>query len=184
MTATKSILWSYPPDHSVEHFTFISETDHYLLKGTVVCLLKDKPACINYVVRCDASWKTRSVDIHQQWANTEKQITIDIDENQQWTVNNAPLPFAKGLFDVDLEVTPATNTLPIRRFGLNPEESQEVTAVWVRFPDLTLESLRQRYTHVGDGEYIYDSLMSGFRASLSVDDDGVVEQYGDLWKRV
>ncbi len=181
---TKSILWSYPPDHSIEHFSLAKELDHYLLKGTVVCLLKGEPACINYVIRCTTSWKTRSVVINQQWANTETRITIDIDAQQRWKLNGEPVTFANGLYDVDLEITPATNTLPICRLALAPSESQDVTAVWVRFPELTLEPLHQRYTRMSDSDYIYDSLISNFRASLNVDADGVVIQYGDLWKRV
>lgn len=184
MSLIKSLLWSYPQDHSIEYFSLVEETDHYLLKGTVISLLESEPACIHYVLRCTESWKTRSVIVQQQWANTEKQMSIKVHDNQHWTLNDEPVPFADGLIDIDLGVTPATNTLPIRRLSLSTNESQETTAVWVRFPQMVLEPLPQRYTRTGAGEYIYDSLNSGFRATLTVDTEGLVVRYGDFWQRL
>ncbi|WP_148681759.1 putative glycolipid-binding domain-containing protein [Candidatus Nitrososphaera gargensis] len=63
------------------------------------------------------------------------------------------IPFAAGIHDVDLEVTPATNTLPIRRLCLEDGKSQQVDAVWVHFPSLTLEWLQQRYTGIDRRHY-------------------------------
>lgn len=184
MTLIKSFLWHYPEDHSVEHFSLYDEADHYVFKGTVVCLLNGEPACINYSLRCDHSWKTRSVVVHQQWADTEKKMVIGVTDQQEWTTNDEPIDFADGLIDIDLGITPATNTLPIRRLSLTPNQSQETTAVWVRFPEMSLEPLHQRYTRIINNQYQYDSLRSGFTAKLDVDTDGLVIEYGDLWRRV
>lgn len=184
MTNIKSLLWHFTQVSSLEHFSLVEADDHYLLKGTVVCLLEEKPACINYTIRCTSNWETRSVKVHQQWNNTEKHLSLEVDEAQNWTLNDEPLDFASGFIDIDLGVTPATNTLPIRRFALMMEEGKDTTAVWLRFPALSVEPLSQRYTRIGEHEYTYESFKSGFRADLHFDDDGVVIRYGDFWQRV
>ena len=48
----------------------------------------------------------------------------------------------KGCTDVDLECSPATNTLPIRRLRLAVEAREQVQAAWIRFPGLTVEKSR------------------------------------------
>ena len=184
MKTIKSLLWEYAQDHSVEHFSLMESERHYLLKGTVNCLLEGKASNINYVVRCTKNWKTRHVYIQNYWGNTKNQISISIDTHQEWKVDNKRIPFASGLTDIDLGITPATNTLPIRRLSLGVNDSQNSTAVWVRFPDLSLQPLSQRYTRLGQNEYAYDSLASGFHAKIQVDLDGIVVSYGNLWQTI
>jgi hypothetical protein len=84
---------------------------------------------------------------------------------------------------VDLGFSPSTNTLPIRRLGLAVDDSAEVRAAWVRFPQLTVEPLPQRYTRLGPDRYLYESLASDFRAELEVDDLGLIVRYPGVWER-
>lgn len=86
--------------------------------------------------------------------------------------------------DVDIGVTPSTNILPLRRFRLAVGESCDLMAAWIQFPALSVHSARQRYTRIAADRYWYESLGSGFRATLTVGDDGMVVQYADLWRRL
>ena len=46
-------------------------------------------------------------------------------------------------------------------------------------------SLRQGYTRLADRRYLYENLDgSGFRADLSVDEDGVVLDYEGIFRRI
>jgi hypothetical protein len=101
-----------------------------------------------------------------------------------------PLPAAveihavAGCLDVDLAFTPATNILPLRRLGLAVGESREVTAAWIRFPDLSVEPLPQRYTRLDERRVRYESRGGAFTAELEVDELGLVVRYPPLWERV
>lgn len=90
-------------------------------------------------------------------------------------------PDLAGCIDIDLSITPATNTLPIRRLGLAVGASAEVTAAWVRFPALIVAPLRQRYTRLAPDRYRYESLESGFTTELTVDDQGLIAHYPGGW---
>jgi len=79
-------------------------------------------------------------------------------------------------------VTPATNTLPIRRLNLEVGQSQQVTAAWLKFPELKLEILFQLYTRLSPQRYRYQSGTS-FSAELLVDDLGLVTVYPGGWER-
>jgi hypothetical protein len=93
------------------------------------------------------------------------------------------VPQFNGCIDVDLGISPSTNTLPIRRLNLAIGQPEDVVAAWVRFPDLSLEPLPQRYTRVSDDRYKYES-GSGFQTEMTVDESGLVIVYEKGWERV
>lgn len=90
----------------------------------------------------------------------------------------------RGLVDVDLGFTPATNTLSLRRLAPAIGSSVDVTALWVRFPELTIEPLPQRYTRLSETRYRYESASGAFVAELEVDDLGLVVVYEGGWRRI
>jgi hypothetical protein len=107
----------------------------------------------------------------------------------RWKLNwdeEREVPELSDCIDVDLGCTPSTNTLPIRRLNLEIGESREVTAAWVRFPALSVQPLRQRYTRLGEHAYRYESGNDAytFTADLAVDDLGLVTSYPPAWQRI
>lgn len=101
-----------------------------------------------------------------------------------WRVNGRVRGALEGCDDVDLAITPATNTLPIRR--LDPGVGAEVAArvAWVRFPSLAVEPALQHYRNLGGGRFRYERRAGPVRAELEVDARGLVTRYGDSWERV
>lgn len=81
--------------------------------------------------------------------------------------------------DVDLQVTPATNSLPINRLGLKEGESQ-IDVVWIGLPGLTLVRQEQKYSRINSGYYKFEIPSTGFRAQLEVDKLGFVINYDTL----
>jgi uncharacterized protein len=180
----KTILWEYGDSYSLEYFQLGAHDTGFTLEGTIVLLFDKLPARIMYQVVCDTAWRTRTVTIHQEMAGETKQLALEVSESQAWHSGDTVIPFGTGFFDVDLERTPATNTLPLRRVELNEGESMHVDALWVRFPALTLEPLPQRYTNLGNRRYRYESLSSGYTTELEVDELGLVIHYHGLWQSI
>jgi hypothetical protein len=84
--------------------------------------------------------------------------------------------------DVDIAITPFTNTLPIRRLRLAVGESAEIDATYVAAPDFEVSTMRQRYTRVDEHRYRYES--PGFEALLTLDEHDLVTEYPGLWRRI
>ncbi len=89
---------------------------------------------------------------------------------------------------MDISQTPFTNTLPIRRLGLGPGESAEISVAYVDGTQLQPWPEPQRYTCLEEGGrrgglYRFLSLDGGFTADLPVDADGLVLDYPGLFKR-
>src|SRR6266508_4306207 len=98
----------------------------------------------------------------------------------------AELPGLAGCFDIDISVTPFTNSLPIRRLLLSPGVSADITVVYIDLPALTVQPEMQRYTRLaGDiARYRFEARSTGFTADLPVDADGLVQDYPGLFRRI
>ena len=108
-----------------------------------------------------------------------------VSENGHWYQNGAEVEGLSKAIDIDLGWSPSTNTLPIRRLGLSVGASSgQLTAAWVRFPELRLEPLEQEYHRLQDRVYRYSSRRGTFQAKLLVDEHGMAEDYQGFWKRL
>ena len=80
-----------------------------------------------------------------------------------------------GALDVDLENSPLTNTLPVRRLSLSdgaPDVSHDLQMVFVRLPSLEVVHSVQTYRALGGG--VIDFRSGDFQATLQMDADGYV----------
>jgi hypothetical protein len=171
----RRVLWRGDWQRSYELCT-AREPEGTVFDGVVLLPLAGDPAQVRYGVQADARWVTRLARVELG----ERVLLLEHDGAGRWILGGVPRPDVEGCLDVDLGVTPSTNTLPIRRLQ---GAGAEVAAAWVRFPELTVERLEQRYTPLGDGRWRYEA--GDFAADLVVDDRGLVVTYGDdLWATV
>ncbi len=80
-------------------------------------------------------------------------------------------------------MTPFTNTLAIRRLGLEVGESAEIKVAYILVPELSLRAAPQRYTRLADRLWRFDGLDIDFTADLTVDESGFVIEYPGLFRR-
>jgi hypothetical protein len=177
----RTLIWQRRDPPGAEYFGLWRDGDGWQLRGTVIVPLDSVPYRIRYGVICDAGWRTRAVHIALRTGAEERALHLTADGEGVWHRSGAPLPDLNGCLDIDLEITPATNTLPIRRMDLLPRVPAPVTAAWVRFPALRIEPLDQTYTRLSENQYRYES-SGGFLAGLETDDLELVTSYADLWE--
>ena len=192
---TTPIIWNNKNKNyrSKEYFNLKTQIDTNIMRGTVILLLNDIPALITYVIITDANWRTRSVKIKQQaLSNQTRSIYLEVDQDHNWRKNimeqssDSPvvLDLASGLIDVDLQITPSTNTLPINRLELKKGESRKIDVLWISFPDLTLGRQQQEYRKIDERFYMFEIPSIDFFARLEVDKFGLIVNYDNLWHRV
>ncbi|HSL70199.1 MAG TPA: putative glycolipid-binding domain-containing protein [Longimicrobiales bacterium] len=178
------VLWQRPDLPALEHCRLWQHDSNFSLTGLVLTRANDAPVEIQYTVICSADWRTRAAHIAMHRGDHIDRVTVAVDDSQTWRSNGKELTFANGLFDIDLGFSPSTNALPIRRLKLEIGGSKPVTAVWVRFPDLAVLTLEQRYTRLSADRYRYESANGSFVAELEVDHHGLVVTYGRWWERI
>jgi len=168
----------------LERFELVGQEKLWVLKGTILHLHDSSPVEARYLIECDLGWRTANARIEVHDHHQERTLQIKT-EGGHWTANGDPQPQLDGCIDIDLEWSPSTNTLPIRRLNLeNGASSGPLVAAWIRFPDLALEPLAQEYQRVADRTYRYASHGGTFTAELLVDEHGLVEEYKGFWQQV
>jgi uncharacterized protein len=181
----RSVLWTRRDRVSLEYFELREAVEDVRLSGTILTVEEDgKPMRVSYTVYCDREWATRSVRVGVDYASTSRDLVLTVDEQRRWWSEGKELAEVAGCTDVDISLSPSTNTLPIRRLSLAPGEERDVVAAWIRFPDLVIESLPQRYVRTGEFLYRYSSAGGAFTTDIEVDDLGLVVRYPPAWERV
>jgi hypothetical protein len=150
------------------------------LVGTVLGADGGVPVRIEYRVLTDASGLTTAVHVRESRGFGQLALTLVRDAKGGWTADGTPLRGLRGCTDVDLGISPSTNTLPIRRLRLPIGASATVNVAWIRHPGLAVEKAPQTYTRLDEFTYLYAS--GSFTAELTVDDDGLVIAYA-AWRR-
>jgi uncharacterized protein len=155
------------------------------LQGMAVFRDESGPAALHYRVRCDAEWRTTQAAV-DGWSGVRKvELRFGRTPAGDWTLNGAPCPTVTGCLDLDLNFTPATNLLPLRRLDLKVDQSAEVRSAWLEWPAAVLEPLVQRYARRSITEYDYVADLPGgtrFSGLLRVDPSGWVLDYAELWQ--
>ena len=180
----RSIIWRRLDLPALEYFELRERADAIGLSGTIIMVDSAVPFRAEYQIRCDRSWVTQSVRVTLTRGTESRELNLVTDDQHRWWREGEELPQVAGCVDIDISITPSTNTLPIRRLALQPGESRDVSAAWVKFPELTLEPLPQRYVRTEEGRYRYASRGGEFTADIDVDDVGLVIRYPPLWERV
>lgn len=173
----RGIIW---PGHEASRL--YQRGAEWCLEGTAVFVSDDRPCRLAYVIVCDADWNTRSARVDGWLGNDDVNIEVAVDSLHQWRLNDVESSAVNGCIDLDLNFSPSTNLLPIRRLNLAIGEQAEVNAAWLRFPSFELEPLPQIYTRLDQFTYRYSSAGGKFVRELTVNEAGFVTDYPGLWQ--
>jgi hypothetical protein len=178
------VRWHDWSGKGIEHLVLSEGHGEIIAEAAILCTIGDEDFGARYRILCDKSWRVRKAEIAQ--VGTGHTLELAGDGTGNWVDGSGtPMPQLAGAIDIDISITPFTNTLPIRRLHLQTGQSADILAVYVQLPGLTVTTDRQRYTCLEpDRRYRYESLDSDFTREIEVDDDGLVVTYPGLFRRV
>jgi len=185
---TITALWRPWTDPGLEHLRITNVDDSAVADGVIVRALSSVGFRAAYRITADTDWKFRRLDLIVS-TDRDRHLSLTTDGRGQWQDENGnELPHLRGCFEIDISATPFTNTLAISRLRLGVGESAELSAVYIRLPELTVEVVPQRYTALERGKnrgaYRYEGLFRDFTAVLPVDQDLLVVDYPETFRRV
>jgi uncharacterized protein len=184
----RTICWTPLWNKSREGVGF----EHLLLTkcaaDSVVLAIDDErgPFRLSYRLSWDESWRLRDAELVVTTERSTQSLRLQTDGQGYWRDgNDRAIDALEGCRDIDIWPTPFTNSFPIRREPMAIGEKRQFLMAWVFAPDLTVHPQPQAYTRLADRLYLFENLDgSDFRAELAVDEDGIVLEYPDLFRRV
>ena len=166
------------------------------------------PYRLDLELAVEQGWVTRRLALAAVGDGWARSLVLDRDVDGSWrgtsTESGAPPPaldeakpahvvfpvdIPGAVVDVDVQWSPVTNLMPIRRLGLTTVGVEgRFTMAWVSVPTLAVTLDDQRYTVLGvdrgDVCVRFDSGDGLFAAVLRCDSDGVVLDYPGIARRL
>lgn len=176
------MLWRRLDHPGHESALLFNEGNSRRLHGTAVFSYDQRPCRLDYRIVCDAAWQTQSATVAGWFGENVIEIKIAASVDRRWQLNEVDCPEVEGCIDLDLNFSPSTNLLPIRRLGMVVGQEMEVRAAWLRFPSFRLEPLVQIYRRIDETRYGYESGGGSFVAELRVNRVGFVTNYPNIWE--
>lgn len=185
----RTLFWAPWDGPGLEHLRLRSADIGYVATGTVLGLADGRPFRLQYKIKCDADWRPRKVLLDCLGPEGSRERLLRATGNGQWKDDRGEILTAlDGCHDVDITVTPFTNTLAVRRLKLRQAQPADIRVLYVTVPDLQIGAVTQRYTCLEqreDGMTVrYEQPAIDFTAELPLDADGLVHDYPGLFRRV
>ncbi|MBO0708529.1 MAG: putative glycolipid-binding domain-containing protein [Candidatus Dormibacteraeota bacterium] len=180
----RSYGWRRLDTPGLELATWRPRADGALLQGRVLVVEGGSHLSVDYRIEVDGRWVTRLVDVDVVADGHPAALRLEHDGAGGWRRDGRPDSALERCLDVDLQVTPLTNALPVNRLRLAGDgAAAEILAAWVHFPGLSVNAAPQRYQRLAPTTYRYTSLDSGFTAQVEMDENGFPIIYEGLWQR-
>jgi uncharacterized protein len=162
----REAMWSAREEPGLGHLSLAVRNSGVVADGLVLGVVEGRPFRIAYEVRCDANWRVRAARVSVPGEPPKVELLPDGRGN--WTgPDGRTVTYLEDCEYVDISETPLTNTLlPIRRLGLVPGESAEISVAYFDGAELQPWPEPQCYTCLekdsGGGLYRFLDLDGGW----------------------
>lgn len=178
-----NILWTGREYYSLENCLVEILPNGSMISSTIVGYYEEKIYRVNYRIQTNSNWETIFLEINSQHSDQVQLLKLESDGRGNWMRNGKKTDQFQGCIDVDIPLTPFTNTLPIRRLKLRQNEVQEIQVIYCDLLNQTIKPVRQKYTCLSETEYHYENVPNDFEATIQVDKSGLVIDYPALFLR-
>jgi hypothetical protein len=180
----RDIVWEWLDEPGLEHLVLDIGPDGVTAESLVLMGHGSGLARLRYRLRCTPDWRTRAASFRLETGGGSRGLEI-LRDGDGWRVDGQLRADLAGAAEIDIRVTPLTNTLAIRQLALKPGETRTFRTVYVRVPEMTVEAMDQDYTRLDPAEpprrFRYAS--PGFTAEIGFDAEGLVVDYPPAWRR-
>ncbi|HSK46976.1 MAG TPA: putative glycolipid-binding domain-containing protein [Coriobacteriia bacterium] len=180
MAWQREMGWQRLDERGQERCVFACEEELCLLAGAGGIAINGSGLVYEYRVELDTRWQVMRTGIVAHLGAEEFHVLLERRDGDSWTMDGVHAAQLEGCTDVDFEFSASTNTLAIKRLGLEIGEEGHSRAVWILEPELKLDVLDQHYKRIDANRYEYSA--GDYSTVLEVDDDDVVVHYPGLFE--
>lgn len=181
----KIASWRWTDRLGIERVHLAEDGGRQVVQGLSSAVLDGLLTRTAYRITHDVNHRFVEGWIHSGSRAGAREVTLRRSPEGRWEVDGHPRPDLDGCEDLDLMVSPYTNTPVLRAVALAEGEHRNLKVAWVRCPDLNIHAVAQGYTRLpgqGSARYQYENLETGFKGVLTLDPEGLVLDHGP-WQR-
>lgn len=177
------LLWTGREYYSLEHCLLQSKGDGYEITSSIAGSYQGRLYSVAYTIYTNRLWQTTFFQLKTVLNGRRKVTSYRSDGAGNWELHGAPVAAFSGCIDIDIPLTPFTNTLPIRRLQMEAGDRQIIKVLYIDVLAGELKPVQQQYERLSPNTYRYQNVPNDFEAVIEVDDDGLVTDYPSLFVR-
>ncbi|MYL72307.1 hypothetical protein GLW00_15790 [Halobacillus litoralis] len=177
------VMWNHLESAGAEHLTLRTFTNHMEVQGTVLLVDQGVPHHLSYELKLGLDWKTKKVKVYQD--QEREPFVVQAENQDKWWINGKYDENLDGATNVDMTITPFSNTLPINRVTWHVGERRTFKMVFIDVLRKEVCPLLQVYTYLGDndGYRIFQYRCRDYETALVIDEQGWVVEYPGVFER-
>ncbi|WP_082235282.1 putative glycolipid-binding domain-containing protein [Halobacillus massiliensis] len=177
----KKVFWQNIECSGREYLTLKKENSSLIGRASVLWGAKEASERLSYIFKMDEGWTIQKVNIYLH----NKELNLASNGKGKWTSGGEVLVEGEGTIDIDLSVTPFSNSLPINRFSWKEGQSRTFPVLYVDGLSLEVKKLEQQYTYLGKFLHVrrFEYKCRDYRTTITVDSDGLVVNYPGVFTR-
>ena len=176
-----NILWSGIEYYSLEN-CIVDSDDSIIVNSTIVGFYNKKIYRVEYLIMLNESWEAYYCFVKSQFNDEIKELELEKDQNK-WSLNGKYNDSFDGCTDVDIPLTPFTNSLPINRLKLSLGQEENIDIIYIDLFENSIKHVKQKYRRISSELYKYENVPNDFEAEIKVDKEGFVIDYPQLFTR-
>lgn len=180
----RQIVWKGLFYQMMEYCSMDTSGTDIRINGTIVGFGEDTPFSVSYDIIADRAWHMSGLEMAIERDGDCSWISLHRDINGQWSQTGHTRNEWDHCIDVDISLTPFTNTLPIRRLNIPIGERVQVDALYINVFKNEIKPVTQFYTRLSENRYLYEGVLKDFKAEITVDNDGLVTDYPGIFSSV
>ena len=154
-----------------------------MLTGRTQFVETDGTTSLDYLLLCDHGWHVRSARVTGSRLEAAINVRIERRPDGVWRLDGEERPELRGCVDLDLEFTPATATLALRRLAMVPGSQGAATLARLTFPDFRLRPVAFSCRRTSLESYLYQEASAPeLTRRLSVNEAGFASQIPGFWR--
>ena len=175
-----NILWTGKEYSSMENCILTEARNSIEIDSTIIGSAEGHIFKVEYRISTNATWETTLVTLKTQFRDAVESNRLE-KRDGYWFLNERPVPDFKDICDVDISLTPFTNSLPIRRLQFKSGERQKIEVIYFDLLERTIQPAIQFYTRESVNKYIFENADGSFKKTITVDESRLVENYPELF---
>ncbi|RYY62047.1 MAG: hypothetical protein EOO05_04215 [Chitinophagaceae bacterium] len=176
-----SILWQGRQRDSREHCLVHTNESGIKVDSVIIGKQEDLIYRVEYSLLLDHNWRTISFSVSSIHNKVIQRMEYSSDGEGNWMDGDKPVPRLQGCLDIDLPLTPFTNSLPIKRLKQQVGQESDVRVIYIDLLAEKISPVTQKYKRLGEDEYHYQNVPNDFEVTMRTDHEGFVVDYPGLF---
>ena len=178
-----NILWTGREYSSLENCLVNTLETGSEINSTIIGRYDGKIYKVEYQIKVNPNWETVFLEVKSQHSDLRDHLILESDGTGNWILNGKKADQFEGCIDIDIPLTPFTNTLPVNRLKLHTNDERQIQVIYVDVLKRKIKQIRQKYTRLSNTVYLYENVPNDFEAKIEVDELGLVVDYPVLFVR-